>query len=78
MTDAELRALVREAVGRHLGPRAAEPAPPPAHGPSVGLPAPTVHASHGVYLTLVNTGEQCFIEPAVECTHCNYCRSHGH
>ena len=76
MTDQELRALVRDAVARHLGPRAgAAPATPAA--PSMTAP-PAIHASHAVYLTLVNTDESCVIEPGVRCNHCNYCRSHGH
>jgi threonine dehydrogenase-like Zn-dependent dehydrogenase len=79
VTDAELRALVRDAVARHFGGRAEPSAPRPAATP-VGPAAPglTVHASHAVYLTIVNTGDACVIEPAVSCTHCGYCRSHGH
>jgi hypothetical protein len=74
MTDDELRALVRDAVARHLGsgapPRAASP--PPAH---LAVPA---HPSHAIYLTLVNTDDACVIEPSVPCSHCQYCRSHGY
>jgi hypothetical protein len=36
------------------------------------------HASHAVYLRLVNTTEQCVVEPAVACSHCNFCKSHGY
>ncbi|HYN09345.1 MAG TPA: hypothetical protein VES67_18325 [Vicinamibacterales bacterium] len=80
MRDQELRALVREAVSRHLGDRgdagreaivrhAPVPvAPTSSHG----------HASHAVYIHLVNVDESCVIEPDVACNHCNYCRSHGH
>jgi hypothetical protein len=73
MTDQELRALVRDAVARHLGPRTAGPAAVAA--PRVSTAA---HPSHAIYLTLVNTGEACVIEPSVPCNHCNYCKSHGH
>ena len=75
MNDTELRALVREAVVRHLG-----------HGTS-SVPAPTLqaspisvgqHPSHGIYLAVVNMSDACVIEPSVPCNHCNYCKSHGH
>lgn len=83
MTDLELRALVRDAVARHLG------RPGPAVAPSTSaapLPAtqpyPTSpwqqHPSHHLYLPLVNADTACVIEPSVQCDHCGYCRSHGH
>jgi hypothetical protein len=75
MREDDLRALVRDAVSRHLGPRdqsgrdlVDRPAPLPSHG----------HASHAVYIHLVNVDDSCVIEPSVACNHCNYCRSHGH
>jgi hypothetical protein len=74
MREQDLRALVRDAVSRHLGDRG-EPgraADRPAAGPSDD------HASHAVYINLVNVDDSCVIEPAVACNHCNYCRSHGH
>src|SRR5687768_7263674 len=47
-----------------------------------------VHASHGVYAIARNDAPSgasgdpdngpCIIEPSVPCTHCNYCKSHGH
>ena len=80
MNDAELRALVREAVGRHF---AGGLRPPELHT-SGENPAPNRraaaegHASHAMYLTLVNVGDACLIEPAVTCNHCGYCKSHGH
>jgi hypothetical protein len=72
VNDQELRALVREAVERHLGHSAS---PPPA---VLAQPAPAAHPSFLMYLTLVNDGEACLIEPAVSCNHCGYCRTHGH
>jgi hypothetical protein len=71
MTDDQLRALVREAVARHLG----------SHEPS---PAPVAvlrqHPSH--YRYALASGDDadgpCLIEPAVRCNHCGYCQSHGH
>lgn len=82
MNDEALRALVRELVQRRLAERsgsgAAPPARPPATAVHVGPSLQGSHASHDIYLTLVNTGDVCVIEPAVPCTHCDYCRSHGH
>jgi len=40
--------------------------------------APSDHPSHFQYITLINVGDACLIEPSVECTHCGYCKSHGH
>jgi hypothetical protein len=93
MTDDDLRALVRDAVARHLS---ASPALRPgsgasdsgpvhdARGPAAGGATPNrgaageAHFSHALYLTLVNPGDACLIEPAVTCNHCGYCKSHGH
>ena len=74
MNDQELRALVRESIAKQLG----EPAP--AASVWRGAPAHDAHhASHGVY-TIARDDENgpCLIEPSVPCTHCNYCKSHGH
>jgi hypothetical protein len=80
MTDAELRALVRDAVTRHLGaahrPSLAEPLPE-----LVSAPRPSSwaqHPSHYRYVQVVNTTDACVIEPSVTCDHCGYCKSHGH
>lgn len=84
MTDAELRALVREAVSRHLGRPAAPvvgPQAPPVHRASQGhasTGAWQAHASHHLYLGLANVDGSCVIEPSVACDHCGYCKSHGH
>jgi hypothetical protein len=79
MTDDELRALVRDAVQRHIGGRLSSP-------PSLAPPASISSddsgwrhdASHAQYLTVINVGDACVIEPGVECNHCGYCKSHGH
>ena len=75
MTSDELRALVRQIVADKQRERmgAAEGAP-------VAPPVATYsdHSSHAVYVTVVNPGDACVIEPAVPCTHCNYCKSHGY
>ena len=76
MTDQELRALVRDAVSRHMGPRAQTSAAP---APRAAVhAAPATHASHAIYISVVNLDESCVIEPSVACDHCGYCKSHGH
>ena len=92
MTEAELRALVRDAIAHHLG--GLHPGGQGA-GES-GLIARSAHASHGGVAALLPnaaTGRghashlmfvlpagdsACLIEPAVACTHCGYCKSYGH
>jgi hypothetical protein len=76
MNDLELRALVREAVARHLGSRAPASSPPPL--PPGAHPSAGPHPSHAIYLTVVNADDRCVIEPGVTCNHCGYCKSHGH
>jgi len=69
-TDEEaLRALVREAVARRLQST---------DSPSFTKPLIlTSDASHYRY-ALPESDGPCLIEPAVQCTHCGYCQSHGH
>ena len=71
MNEPELRALVREAVARHLNVPAARSSPPAAAGP---------HPSHALFLPQggMEASGHCVIEPAVACTHCGYCKSYGH
>lgn len=79
MTDDELRALVRDAVQRHIGGRASLPATMASPAIVSGdEPSLRHHASHAQYLTVINVGDSCVIEPNVECNHCGYCKSHGH
>ena len=70
MNEEMLRAMVREAVARHLGAegRPAEPAHP------LTIAG---HASHFRY-ALPKSDGPCVIEPGVQCNHCGYCESHGH
>jgi hypothetical protein len=75
MTEDDLRALVRQAVARHLGASGGDPG-------SVGdpgTPAPGVHPSFGRYLLPREPGSDgaCLIEPSVKCNHCGFCQSHG-
>jgi hypothetical protein len=74
MNEQQVRALVRDAVARHLP--AADPSPSPSR--SATSAASWHHASHAQYLRLVNETDACVIEPAVLCNHCGYCKSHGH
>lgn len=78
MNDAVLRDLVREVVARHLA-RAGEAssARQPSHAQEL-VPSEPMHASHQMYLTLVNADSACVIEPTVSCNHCGYCKSHGY
>jgi hypothetical protein len=80
MTDQELRALVRDAVARHLGPRAGASAPvaPRLETFAQTAAGPTLHPSHAIYLSVVNADDACVIQPSVQCDHCGYCKSHGH
>ena len=75
MNDQELRALVRESIAKQLG----EPAPIGARPGGPSMVDPRLHASHGVYaIGRDDENGPCIIEPSVPCTHCNYCKSHGH
>lgn len=79
MREQELRALVREAIARHLGDAAETPVSSLDSGTSIDAPSISRdHASHAVYINIVNPDNACVIEPNVACNHCNYCRSHGH
>jgi hypothetical protein len=77
MTEDDLRALVRDAVARHVAASGGDAAHAHAGGP--GVPAPGVHPSFGRYLLPrdPNDGGACLIEPSVKCNHCGFCLSHG-
>jgi hypothetical protein len=74
MNEQDVRALVREAIERHLGRpyQGASPLPLAAH-PS--------HSSH-ILLKVAAGGDlddgTCVIEPRVRCNHCGFCQSYGH
>jgi hypothetical protein len=70
MNEETLRAMVREAVARHLG--AASPATPAPQATNF-----VFNMSHDRY-ALPASGGPCMIEPGVTCNHCGYCESHGH
>ena len=83
MNDQDLRALVRHLVtqklaGRYPAPSAAVPQGEGERSVHIGPSVSAGHPSHDIYITLVNTGETCVIEPGASCNHCDYCKSHGH
>ena len=79
MNEQDVRALVREAIERHLGrpdtrERAIRYSRPP-------IATAAGHPSHVLLSVLpgsdVDDG-QCVIEPRVRCNHCGFCQSYGH
>ena len=80
MTEQELRALVREAVERHLSRPdkgnafSAERLPVSHERASVSFSHVMLEVPPGSDL-----GDgMCVIEPSVRCNHCGFCRSYGH
>lgn len=78
LPDDQLRAMVREAIARHSGPRGGRRDAP--SGAPAPLTAERLHVSH--LLLAVTPGSAgdgaCIIEPSVACNHCGYCQSYGH
>jgi hypothetical protein len=73
MTEQELRSLVRQAIAVHMGGQKLE----------VQRPVSTVtfharHPSHALFTLPAEPGDACVIEPAVQCTHCGFCKTYGH
>jgi hypothetical protein len=77
MTEQELRALVREAISRHVSATAGAPAPARAIAPNGRLLLDPAHAMFRLPEGSDIEGP-CLIEPAVMCNHCGYCKSYGH
>ena len=77
MNEQDVRALVREAIERHLGR-------PAQSGKAVEGALRSVSADHASHIRLnVLPGSDvdeglCVIEPAVRCNHCGFCQSYGH
>jgi hypothetical protein len=80
MTEQELRALVRDAVARHLHATPAHTA----HAPAMSAVRAEVvsahlHLSHAQFaLSNPNADDACVVEPAAPCSHCGFCKSYGH
>ena len=72
MNEDALRAMIRQAIARHMDP-AAEDTP----GQTLVMLPPATDPSHYRY-ALPESGGPCLIEPSVPCNHCGYCQSHGH
>jgi hypothetical protein len=75
LSDEDLRAMVREAIGRLGAGGRVGSLPGPADLQSA---APSAHASHARLPVLGGESGACLIEPAVTCVHCGYCQSYGH
>jgi hypothetical protein len=79
MNEQDVRALVREAIERHLG-RPGQGA----RSEGQGVSPTTLHPSHPshIILNVASGGEvddgMCVIEPRVRCSHCGFCQSYGH
>jgi len=72
LSERDVRALVREAIERHLG-RPGPPSPP--------VTSQVSHPSHALLPVLSGSAVDdgmCIIEPSVRCTHCGFCKSYGH
>lgn len=79
MDEQQLRALVRDAIVRHLGP--STPSPVPAM--TVAAPLPTPGAAAPIAVARFHVGRapgdvECVIEPSVTCNHCGHCLCYGH
>lgn len=80
MQDDELRALIRDAIARHLSSgRDGSPSRPP-HLSAAPPVAWKTHLSHGrfVFLAPTEPDSPCVVEPQVRCHHCGFCQSYGH
>lgn len=79
MTEPDVRAAVDAAIRRHFATRGSAPA---AVGPRPAAALPADGPSHGRFFRATLASDppegRCVIEPAVECTGCGYCESHGH
>ena len=91
MDEQQVRALVRDALARHLGrdgslgaeafAKAAPSRPSLLDGPGASATAAwKTHLSHGrfVFLAPVEPDAPCVVEPHVRCHHCGFCQSYGH
>ena len=77
LSDHDLRALIRDAVARHLDRQRREDVAPGMLDAARPLQE---HPSHGrLRLARGADGDgACLIEPDVGCNHCGYCQSYGH
>ena len=90
MDEQQVRALVREALARHLGQgqavagragcTGAEAFAKAAPSPALDSAPWKSHLSHGrfVFLAPTEPDAPCVVEPHVRCHHCGFCQSYGH
>ena len=81
MNDDEVRALVREAIQRHLGTSTSGPTSLTRSAESsveAGSSQPVMLSFSRYKVQRVSDDGMCLIEPAVRCNHCGYCECHGH
>jgi len=57
VNEQELRSIVRTAIARHTGAPGPRELPSHTHGPSTSAGGSQFHASHGLYLSLVNASD---------------------
>jgi hypothetical protein len=78
MHEDELRALIRDAIARHLDSSGRDGSPSRPCPP--GAPSWKSHVSHGRFALLAPTEPDapCVVEPQVRCHHCGFCQSYGH
>lgn len=81
MDEEQVRALVRQAIARHMAPGAAQ-APVAAlrtEASSAAAGHGAAGISHARFELPRPAGEvECLIEPAVICNQCGYCQCYGH
>jgi hypothetical protein len=90
MNEQDVRALVREAIERHLGrpdsatkvaPYRIDTTPETPGDRRARLQSSHGHPSH-ILLKVLSGSEvddgMCVIEPLVRCNHCGFCQSYGH
>ena len=75
MTEEQVRALVRDALVRHLGTTRTD-----ARTADGSASRPSPHVAHGrfVFLAPSEPDAPCIVEPQVKCHHCGFCQSYGH
>jgi hypothetical protein len=79
MDEQQLRALVRDALARHLGPPGAPTAAAPTAFPGPVAAAPPASIAVAQFHVARAPGEiECVIEPSVTCNHCGHCLCYGH
>ena len=73
MNEDQLRALVRDAIAKHLSTGTDAPA-----APTAASPPARQDVSCAKFVLPDSADGACLIEPAVQCTHCGFCKSYGH